>query len=63
MGGGDETGSEDQPRAQAEQLREDVHQNLGEELNNRVALTAKGEIGVALDDVTIEPKDDRAMAT
>ena len=61
--GGDETGSEDQPGAQEEQLREDVHKNPGEELNNRVALTAEGETGVALDAVTIEPEDDRAMAT
>ena len=34
-----------------------------EELNNRVALTAEGETGAALDAVTIEPEDDRAMAT
>ena len=59
---GDETRSEDQPRAQAEQLREDVHKNPVEELNNRVALTVEGETGVALDAVTVEPKDDRAFA-
>ena len=63
MGGGDETGSEDQPGAQAEQLREDVHKNPMEELNNRVALTAEGEIGTTLDVATIEPEDERAMAT
>ena len=34
-----------------------------EELNNRVDLTAEGETGVALDAMTIEPEDDRAMAT
>ena len=61
--GGDEIGSEDQPGAQAEQLREDVHKNPVEELNNRVALTTEGEIGAALDAVTIEPENDRAMAT
>ena len=60
-GGGDETGSEDQPGAQAEHLREDVHKNPMEELNNRLALTAEGEIGTALDVATIEPEDDRAM--
>ena len=59
---GDETGLEDQPGAQAKQLREDVHKNPMEELNNRVALTTEGEIGAALDAMTIEPKDDRAMA-
>ena len=63
VGGGDETGSEDQPGAQAEQLREDVHKNPVEELNNRVALTVEGEIGAAIDAATIEPEDDRAMTT
>ena len=59
--GGDETGSDDQPRVQVEQLREDVHKNPMEELNNRVALTAEGEIGAALDAMTVEPEDERAM--
>ena len=44
-------------------MREYVHENPVEELNNRVALTTKGETGAALDVVTIEPEDDRAMAT
>ena len=43
-------------------MREDVHKNHVEELNNRVDLIAEGEIQAALDAVTIEPKDDRAMA-
>ena len=34
-----------------------------EELNNRVALIVEGEIGATLDATTIEPEDDRAMAT
>ena len=62
VGGGDETRLEDQPGAQAEQLREDVHKNPVEEPNNRVALIAKGEIGTTLDVATIEPEYDRAMA-
>ena len=61
VGGGDETRSEDQPRAQVEQLREYVHKNPVEEPNNRVALTTEGEIGIALDATTIEPENDRAM--
>ena len=44
-------------------MREDVHENPVEELNSRVALTAEGETGAALDAATIEPEDDRAMAT
>ena len=44
-------------------MGEDVHKNLVEEINNRVALTAEGETGAALDVATIEPEDDRAMAT
>ena len=44
-------------------MREDVHENPVEELNNRVALTAEGETGAALDAATIEPEDDKAMAT
>ena len=34
-----------------------------EELNSRVSLTPEGETREALDAMTIEPKDDRAMAT
>ena len=34
-----------------------------EKLNSRVALTVEGETGVVLDVATVEPKDDRAMAT
>ena len=41
--GGDETGSEDQSGEQAEQLGEDVHENLVEELNSRATLTTEGE--------------------
>ena len=44
-------------------MREDVHENPVEELNSRVALTAEGETGAALDAATIEPEDDRAMET
>ena len=62
MGGGDETGSEDQPREQAKQFGEDVHENLMEKLNSRATLTEEGEIGVALDAATVEPEDDKAMA-
>ena len=62
MGGVDETRSEDQPGAQTEQLREDVHKNLVEDPNNRVTLTTEGEIGVALNAATIEPEGDRAIA-
>ena len=43
-------------------MRGDVHKNPVKELNNRVALTAEGEIGAALDAATIEPEDDRAKA-
>ena len=60
--GGDETGSEDQPGAQTEQLREDVHKKPVEDPNNRVTLIAEGEIGAALNAATIEPKGDRAIA-
>ena len=59
--GGDETGLEDQPGAQAEQLREVVHKNPMEEPNNRVAPTAEGEIGTSLDAAKIEPEDDKSM--
>ena len=61
VGGGDETGSEDQLGVQAKQLREDVHENPVEELNNRVALTVEGETEATLDATIIEPEDDRAM--
>ena len=44
-------------------MGEDVHENPMEELNSRAALTAEGETGAALDAVTIEPEDDRAMET
>ena len=44
-------------------MREDVHKNPVEELNNRVALTTEGEIQAALDATTIDPEDDRDMAT
>ena len=44
-------------------MGEDVHENPVKEINSRVALTAEGETGAALDAATIEPKDDRAMAT
>ena len=61
--GGDETGSEDQQGVQAEQLREYVHENPVEELNNRVALIAEGETGAALDVVIVKTKDGRDMIT
>ena len=60
--GGDETRSkEDQPGAQTDQLREDVDKNPMEDPNNRVAPAAEGEIGVALNATTFEPKGDRAI--
>ena len=43
-------------------MRGDVHENPIEEPNNKVTLIAEGEIGAALNAVTIEPKVDRAMA-
>ena len=61
VGGGYTTGSKDQLGEQAEQLGEDVHENPVEELNSRVALKVEGETGAALDAVTIEPEDDRAI--
>jgi len=62
LGGGDETGSEEyQLGAQTEQLRDDVDKNPVEDPNNRVALTAEGEIGAALNAATIEPEGDRAI--
>ena len=61
VGGGDETGSEDQRGEQAKQLGEDVHENLVEKLNSRAALTVEGETGVGLDAATVELEDDRAM--
>ena len=42
-------------------MGEDVQENPVEGLNIRVALTAEGETGAALDAVTVEPKDYRAM--
>ena len=43
-------------------MREDVDKNLVEYPNNRIALTAEGEIGAALNAATIEPEGDRAIA-
>ena len=42
-------------------MREDVDKNPMEDPNNRIALTAKGEIRAALNAATIEPEGDRAI--
>ena len=52
---------EDQSRDEAEQLGENVQENPVERLNNRAALTAEVEIGVALDAMKVETEDVRAM--
>ena len=41
-------------------MEEDVHKNLVENLDNRVALPAEGETGAALNAATVEPEGDRA---
>ena len=63
VGGGDETGSEDQPREQEEQLGEDVQENPMERLNIGAALTAEVETRATLYDVTVETEDVRVMIT
>ena len=56
-----ETGLEDQSGDKVEQLEENAQENPVERLNNMAALTAEAEIGAALDVVTVETKDFRAM--
>ena len=63
VGGGNETGSKDQSEDQAEQLQENAQENPIERLNNMAALTAEDEIGAALNAVTVETEDVRAMIT
>ena len=60
MGGDDIAPEEEQQGTQAEPLEEGVDKNLGKNIDNRVALPSEGEIGAALNAVTIEPEDGRA---
>ena len=44
-------------------MEENAQENLVERLNNMASLTAKAETGAALDAMTVETKDVRAMIT
>ena len=61
VGGGNETGLEDQSEDQAEQLEENAQENHVERLNNMESLTVEAKTGAALDAATAKAKDVRAI--
>ena len=61
VGEGNEIGSKDQLEDQVAQLEENAQENPIERLNNMEALIVEAEIGAALDAVTAEAEDVRAM--
>ena len=58
---GNEPGSEDQSKYQAEQLEANAQENPIERLNNMEALTVEAETGAALDATIVEYEDVRAI--